>query len=74
MNITKAERHNRMLNKTFDNYRANQEKLPPIELYSRFLDIAVEKLSITKDEARSKYGQFTIKEWEQLLKLGWNKS
>jgi hypothetical protein len=41
-------------------------------LYGRYLEIAEEKLNITKDEARNKYGLYTVSEWEKLLKLGWN--
>lgn len=72
MGLTKAEKHNRMLDKTFETYRKHQESLPPCELYSRFLELAEEKLNITKDEARNKYGLYTVSEWEKLLKLGWN--
>lgn len=72
-NLTRAQRHNRMLDKVFNTYREQQVKLPPCELYARFLEIAVEKLKITIDEARSKYGQYTVQEWETLLNLGWNK-
>ena len=73
-NLTRAERHNRMLDKTFEQYQQHQNKLPPCHLYGRFLDIAETKLNISKDEARAKYGQYTVKEWESLLKLGWNKN
>lgn len=73
-NLTKAERHNRMLNKTFDHYKNHQNSLPSCHLYSRFLELAEQLLNISKDEARTKYGQYTVQQWEQLLKLGWNKS
>lgn len=73
-NLTRAERHNRMLEKTFDHYNKHQQSLPPCHLYGRFLEIAVEKLGISEQEARSKYGNYTVKQWEQLLKLGWNKN
>jgi len=73
MGLTKSERHNRMLDKTFDHYRHHQASLPPCTLYSRFLEIAEEKLGISKDEARRQYGLYTVQEWETLLKLGWNK-
>lgn len=73
MGLTKAQRHNRMLDNTFDYYRKHQESIPSCHLYSRFLDIAEEKLNISRDEARDKYGKYTVKEWETLLKLGWNK-
>lgn len=73
MGLTRAEKHNKMLNETFEFYYNNQKSLPPCNMYKRFLDIAVEKFNITKDEARNKYGQYTIGEWETMLKLGWNK-
>jgi len=72
-NLTRAQRHNRMLETTFDHYRNHQASLPPCELYARFLQIAVEKLKITIEEARRNYGQYTVQQWESLLKLGWNK-
>ena len=71
-NITKAERHNRMLNKTFDFYKNHQNNLPSCHLLGRYLEIAKEKLNIQEAEARTKYGNYTVKQWEQLLKLGWN--
>jgi len=70
---TGAQRYNKRLNTIWDNYKTQQNNLPPIELYSRFLEITVEKLNISKDEARNKYGLYTIQQWETLLKLGWNK-
>lgn len=73
MGLTRAEKHNRMLDKTFEHYRQHQDSLPACHLYGRYLEIAEGKLGITKDEARTKYGQYTVKEWETLLKLGWNK-
>ena len=73
-NYTKAQRHNKMLDDTFAFYNKQQKSLPPCGLYGRFLEIAVEKLGISIDEARSKYGQYTIQQWETLLKLGWNKN
>lgn len=71
-NLTKAQRHNRMLEKTFDHYKAHQQSIPECHLYGRFLEIAIEKLNITIDEARNKYGLYTVQQWESLLKLGWN--
>ena len=73
-NISKAERHNRMLNKTFDFYHNHQNNLPSCHLYSRYLEIAREKLSVSIEDARIKYGLYTVKEWETLLNLGWNKN
>ena len=72
-NLTRAQRHNRMLDKVFDTYREQQAKLPPCELYARFLEIAVEKLGITEQQARNAYGHYTVQQWESLLNLGWNK-
>lgn len=73
MGLTKAERHNRMMDKVFNTYRQQQEAkkdfLPTISEYSYFLDKAVEKLKITRDEARNKYGLFTHGQWKELLKL-----
>ena len=46
----------------------NQNILPPCKLYSTYLGMAKEKLSISLEEARSKYGTFTIEQWEKLLK------
>ncbi len=68
-----AQRYNNRMNKIFEHYRKHQASLPPAHLYGRFLEIAVEKLNISKDEARAKYGQYTVQEWEELLKLGLNK-
>ncbi len=73
-NLTKAQRHNKNLNDTFDFYKKHQESLPSCHLYGRFLELAVEKLNITKDKARKLYGLYTVKQWEQLLKLGWNQN
>lgn len=72
-NLTKAQRHNKMLNDTFETYRkqqlAKKDLLPTVTEYSHFLDKATEKLNISRDEARSKYGQFTYGQWKELLQL-----
>jgi hypothetical protein len=73
MGLTKSERHNRMLDKVFDTYRKHQNALPSPQLYDRFLEIAGERLHISKEEARNRYGQYTVQQWEKLLHLGWNK-
>jgi hypothetical protein len=73
-NLTRAQRHNRMLETTFDHYRKHQDSMPTCHLYGQYLRIANEKLGISETEARTKYGQYTVKQWEQLLKLGWNKN
>jgi len=72
-NLTRSQRHNRNLDRIFNHYEKHQNSLPPCELYGRFLEIAVSKLNITIDEARSKYGLYTVKQWEQVLSLSWNK-
>ena len=69
---TGAERHNKRLHAIFDYYRQRQNSLPSEHLYSRFLELAEEKINISKEEARIKYGQYTVQQWETLLKLGWN--
>jgi hypothetical protein len=72
-NLTRAQRHNKMLDDTFETYRkqqaAKKDFLPTCTEYAYFLDKAVEKLKITKDEARSKYGLCTYGQWKELLKL-----
>ena len=72
-NLTKAERHNRMLNNTFDIYHkqelAKGDFLPTCSEYSFFLGKAVEKLKITIDEVRIKYGAYTHGQWKELLQL-----
>ena len=73
MGLTKAERHNRMMDKVFNTYRQQQEAkkdfLPTISEYSHFLDEAQKRLNITRDEARNKYGKYTHGQWKELLKL-----
>lgn len=72
-NLTKAERHNKMLHDTFETYRKQQEAkkdiLPTCTEYSYFLDQAEIRLKISRDDARSKYGQYTYGQWKELLKL-----
>jgi hypothetical protein len=72
-NLTKAQRHNKMLEDTFNTYYKQQEGkkdfLPTISEYSFFLDKAQEKFKITRNEARDKYGKFTHGQWKELLKL-----
>lgn len=71
-NLTRAQRHNRNLDRIFSDYHKRQEALPPAHLYGRFLEIAVEKLGITEIKARNLYGNYTVQQWETLLQLGWN--
>ena len=72
-NLTKAQRHNKMLDDTFNSYReqqaAKKDFLPTITEYSFFLDKAQSKFNITRDEARNKYGKFTHGQWKELLQL-----
>jgi hypothetical protein len=48
---------------------ARKDVLPTCTDYSFFLDEAVKRLKITKDEARDQYGKFTYGQWKELLKL-----
>lgn len=72
-NLTKAQRHNRMLNDVFDTYKQQQQAkrdlLPTCSEYSFFLGKAQEILKITINEARTMYGQFTYGQWKELLQL-----
>jgi len=72
-NLTKAERHNRMMDRVYDTYKkqeeAKKDMLPTITEYSHFLDEAQKRLKITRDEARDKYGRYTHGQWKELLKL-----
>ena len=43
--------------------------LPTCTDYAHFLDAAIEKLKISRDEARAKYGQYTYRQWKELLGL-----
>lgn len=45
----------------------NKSLLPTVLQYRQFLDAAVKKFGISIGEARTKYGNFTIQEWEDLL-------
>ena len=72
-NLTKAERHNRMLNNVFDTYHkqqlARKDTLPTCNEYSFFLDKAVTKFGISINDARSKFGLLTYGQWKELLQL-----
>jgi len=50
-----------MKTKTIDNM------LPKIMDYTNFLNKAIEKFNISIEEARTKYGRYTYKQWEELL-------
>lgn len=72
-NLTRAERHNRMLYDVFDTYRRQQEAkkdtLPTCTEYKFFLDKAVEKFKIPIEEARKRYRNFTYGQFKELLGL-----
>jgi hypothetical protein len=42
--------------------------LPSCQMYAEYLKAAQNKFNITNEEARSKYGSYTINQWNQLLK------
>lgn len=46
---------------------AAKDKLPPIQTYSGFLQVAVREFKITMNEARDRYGLYTLEQWEQLF-------
>lgn len=72
-NLTKSQRYNKNLNEIFDFYNNHQNNLPSVHLYTRYLEIAVEKLKMDINKIRDTYGLYTVKQWEALLGLGWNK-
>ena len=45
----------------------DKTKLPPVLLYSKYLNIASLRFRLSLDECRNKYGLFTIEQWESLL-------
>lgn len=45
----------------------NENLLPPIELYRKYLNIASIRFDKSIDEIRDLYGLRTIKEWNQIL-------
>jgi hypothetical protein len=73
MGTTKAQRLNKSYDRIWETYKqqeaARKDILPTCTDYSFFLGKAVEKLKITIDEARSKYGQYTYGQWKELLQL-----
>lgn len=46
----------------------NKDKLPPIELYRKYLNIASIRFNLTIDQCRDKYGLYTIAQWDELFK------
>lgn len=49
---------------------ANDHLLPTVSEYSRYLDIAQNKFGISREQARKRYGQYTIGQWKKLLGIG----
>lgn len=70
---TGAQRRNKQYDKIWDGYHKREAErkdlLPTVTDYAYYLDKAVEKLKITKDEARDQYGLYTYGQWKELLQL-----
>lgn len=67
MRLTKAQKHNKMLSEVFDHYNAHQNSIPCEHLMTSYKRIAEEKnISIENTD------NYTVKQFEQLLKIGWN--
>jgi hypothetical protein len=45
-----------------------KDYLPTVMDYTKFLDKITIQLSISKEEARNKYGRYTYQQWYKLLK------
>lgn len=45
----------------------DKTKIPPISLYTKYLNISSIRFNMTLDECKDKYGLFSIKQWEELL-------
>lgn len=45
----------------------NKTKLPGILLYSKYLSLASLKFKISIEKCRSKFGLYSIEQWENLL-------
>ncbi len=43
------------------------DKLPSCKMYARLLDKVVSTTNISIDEARNRYGLFTIRQWSTLF-------
>lgn len=71
--MTAAQRYNKRMDDIFNTYNRQEEAkkdlLPTCTDYDYFLSQAEIRLKITRQEARSKYGQFTYGQWKELLKL-----
>ena len=67
MGLTKAQKHNRMLENVFNYYNAHQNSIPCEHLMLSYKRIAEEKNISMENTA-----EYTVKQFEQLLKIGWN--
>ena len=67
MGLTKAQKHNRMLENVFNHYNAHQNSIPCEHLMLSYKRIAEEKNISMENTA-----EYTVKQFEQLLKIGWN--
>ena len=45
----------------------NENVIPPILLYTRYLNIASVRFNKTMNECRNLYGTYTIYQWNELL-------
>lgn len=45
----------------------DESKLPPIDLYRKYLNIASIRFNLSMDECRNKFGLFTINQWNEML-------
>ena len=72
-NLTKSQRHNKMLNDTFETYRKQQatkkDLLPTCSEYTFFINKCIDKFKISIDEARNKYCLYTYGQFKELLNL-----
>ena len=67
MGLTKAQKHNRMIENVFNHYNVHQNSIPCEHLMNSYKRIAEEKnISIENTD------NYTVKQFEQLLKIGWN--
>ena len=67
MGLTKSQKHNRMLENVFNHYTTHQNSQPCEQLMNSYKRIADEKnISLENTDG------YTVKKFEQLLKIGWN--
>lgn len=46
-----------------------EDKLPTIENYRNYLNVASIRFNLSLNECRNNFGKFTVKQWLNLLKL-----